>query len=306
MLQKQINYGSSNKLHDINAKIFVPDDKKYKGIVQIAHGMLEHIGKYLELAKYLTDNGYVVAISEHAGHGYSIKPDGVRGRFGKHGDDVLLDDFNYFYKYLKRHFKDLPYYILGHSMGSFIVRKFMYIHRDYDIRGYIVMGTGGMRMDMFFAQPFIKTIARTHVGNRDGNFFVKKSFSTYNEQVDRRKGNWLSTDEEYLAWTKTDKLAKFSFSVAAYASLFSLIIFTNLPSWFRGIKKDTNIILMSGTEDVVGENGEGVIRIYKNLLRNGVKNTKIKLYKGYRHEILHEVGKEIVFKDILDYLNLLL
>lgn len=304
MLETAVKFPSSNGLYDIIARIFEPEDKEKIGIIQIAHGMTEHIEKYRHVADFFTQKGFVVCVMDQAGHGHSVGDKKIYGYFGKSGEDILLKDFHSFYKIIKKKYSNLPYFMLGHSMGSFVIRKFMYVYKNYDINGYLIMGTGYKMLNAQIIYPFAKIASDTFFEKKTGKLFMQKFFKFYNTQFSHKKGNWLSRDEEYVERMKDDDLAKFIFTFSAYTDFFELINFVNTRKWYHGINKNQNIFILSGDRDPFGSYGKGPVKVYRHLIKAGAKKTKLRLYKDYRHELFNEIGKEKVFKDLLEYMNL--
>lgn len=303
MEEKQIIFKSYNNLHNINAVIFSDKLKVPKGVIQIVHGMNEHVEKYRHVAEFFTSKGYIVAVSDAPGHGHSVIDKNSFGYFGNNGDDVLVEDIYTFYKILKEKYNGLPFFMMGHSMGSFIVRKFMYKYKYNDITSFLILGTSYKRYECIVGYKILKFLNDLGFSKVKGKRIIKMSFKRYNKKLRSKNGNWLSRDSEYVKKVRNDELSNFIFTLNGFMYLFALLNFVNSKKWYNNINKKSNIFILSGDRDVIGHNSKGVIKVYQHLKHANVDNTKLKLYRNFRHEIVNEIGKERVFDDILKHLN---
>ena len=302
---QNLEFLSYSKLCNIKAKIFVPEDTKIKGIVQIVHGMTEYIDKYKETIEYLLERGYIVCGHDHLGHGDSYKRKEDRGYFGeKDGYKALVKDTYTLTKYVKQKYPKYNYFLLGHSMGSFISRIVLSMHSDV-FDGVIFMGTGGPNP---LANTGIKIARR--MAEKKGARYVSKSLidaanRTFNSGIKNPKTthDWTTRDENAIARRLVDKKADFSFSVKGYEDLFTLSKLANDEKTLSKIDTKKHIIFLSGDKDPVGNNGKGVVKLYDYFVANNFDNVEIKLYKDARHELLKELNKETVKKDIIKFLN---
>ena len=302
---ENIKFMSYSKLCDIHAKIFVPKNIKIKGIVQIVHGMTEYIDKYIETIEYLLEKGYIVCGHDHLGHGDSYAKKEDRGYFGeKDGYKALIKDTYTLTKFVKNKYPKYNYFMLGHSMGSFIAIIVLSMHNDaFD--GVIFMGTGGPNS---LASTGIKVARR--MAEKKGARYVSTSLIDaanrfFNAGIKNPKTShdWTTRDEEVIAKRLKDKRADFSFSVKGYEDLFSLSKLANDEKTLAKIDNKKHIIFLSGDKDPVGNNGKGVAKLYEYFLENNYDNVEIKLYKDARHELLKELNKETVKKDIVKFLE---
>lgn len=304
--EKEIEYLSSNKINTIHAKIFIPNEIiKVKGIVQISHGMCEYIDKYINFIECLNKNGYIVCGNDHLGHGkYVDEKD--RGFFAdENGHKYLVEDVYKLTKLVKKEYKELPYFLLGHSMGSFIARCYMYKYGD-KVDGYIIMGTGyknklvdaGIKLTNFIISKKGKMYRSRMLTDMVIGEFNKK----FRPNVS--KFDWLSSDENMLNYYVNDKVGNFVFTASGYKDLFYLYKRCNTLKNIEKIPKEKDIFILSGNDDPLGENGVGVLQVYHDLIETSHTNVSIKLYPKLRHELLNEIGKENVYEDILNWLNI--
>lgn len=303
--KNEIEYLSSNKIDTIHANIYIPKKlDKYKGIVQISHGMCEYVDKYVGFIEFLTENGYIVCGNDHLGHGKYVKKEN-RGFFAnEHGHKYLVEDVYKLTKIIKKEYKELPYFLLGHSMGSFIARCYMYKYGD-KIDGFVIMGTGyknklvdaGIKLaDMVISRKGKMYRSRMLTDMVIGEF--NKKF-----RPNVSKYDWLSSDENMLPWYVSDKIGDFNFTASGYKDLFNLNKNCNLIKNIEKIPKEKDIFILSGNDDPVGENGEGVLKVYHDLISTNHTNVTVKLYPNLRHELLNEIEKKKVYNDILKWID---
>ena len=142
VIKKHFHFNSSDGIHRIHGICWKPEEGDIKGVVQIVHGMNEFVDRYDDFARFLCAHGFVVAGEDHLGHGTSVNDESELGFFGKkNGPDYLVQDNYRVKKHMEQEFEDVPYFILGHSMGSFITRLFL-ARYSKEINGAIIMGTG--------------------------------------------------------------------------------------------------------------------------------------------------------------------
>ncbi len=301
----EITFPSKDGVHTIYAEIYTPKRRTARGIVQLAHGMIDHVGRYKKLAEYLTGEGYIFAGHNHLGHGKSAGAPEDFGFFAERGGvDFVIRDMHTLNRYLRNTFPTLPLVVFGHSMGSFITR--LYIERyPHTIRGAIIHGTGGPNPLLPFGSA-LASVVRLLRGPRHRSRLIKKlAFGSYNSKFPKTEGTdaWLTRDASQVADRATDKYTGFTFTVAAYQDLFSMLRGCNAPKWFEEYPKEMPTLIMSGDMDPVGNYGKGPDYVYKHLLIAGCKSVQIKMYEGARHELFNEVNREQVFADIVAWLG---
>ena len=304
MHKQEIFYLSKNNKTNIRAMKYYPEGS-VKAILQIAHGMVEFIDRYEDFAKYLTENGFLVVGNDHLGHGGSVESKNDWGYFGENGNQVLIDDMYELTKITKQEYNNVPYFLLGHSMGSFYARQYIVEHSD-ELNGVIIMGTG--------LEPLIKLKAAMVlcklIGLLKGDRYRSKlindmAFGAFNKQFTpaRTKMDWLTKDENIVDWYLNEPRCTFVFSVNAFYNMFKGISRLHDKTLLSKINKDLPVLFVSGKCDPVGANGKEVINSLKTLENVGMKDLSIKLYEDDRHEILNETDRLDVYKDLYDWMN---
>ena len=306
MKKENIYFESRDGVSKLHAIVWSDETKNPIGILQIIHGMAEYIDRYDDFARFMVEKGFVVVGDDHLGHGDSVGENGTFGYFCKKDPaTVLVRDEHRLKKLMEAKYKGVPYYILGHSMGSFIARNYLNRYGS-GIQGMIVMGTGNQSKALLSASKVLVGLTGFFCGEKHVAKFINKlAFGTYNRAIEDAKTNvdWLTKDETIVDKYIADERCGFTFTVNGFRGLFELIYRLQKPKNLTSIPKDIPIFFVSGEEDPVGDYGEGVIGAKNDLVRAGLENVSMKLYPGDRHEILNETDKDIVYQDIYEWLE---
>lgn len=293
---------SSNGKNMLAGKVYLPNGE-IKGYFHIVHGMTEYIGRYDKFMRVLAENGYIAFGYDHLGHGYTAKDDSELGFIAeKDGDDLLARDVKVFADAMKKEYGEHPYYLMGHSMGSFVVR--MAVEKYITPDKLIIMGTGGPMPILVFGL-YLSRIIRTIKGPKHISKLIEDlAFGSYNAKYkdENDPNSWLTTDKAVREKYAADKFCTFKFTVSAMHDLVSLTYNANKNEWFKDVAKKMPILLISGEDDVVGDYGKGVRLCEKKLKENGADVT-VKLYKGYRHEILNDSSFSMTVNDIFRFIE---
>ena len=293
---------SSNGKNMLAGKVYLPNGE-IKGYFHIVHGMTEYMGRYDKFMRVLAENGYIAFGYDHLGHGYTAKDDSELGFIAeKDGDDLLARDVKVFADAMKKEYGEHPYYLMGHSMGSFVTR--MAVKKYITPDKYIIMGTGGPMPILVFGL-YLSRIIRTIKGPKHISKLIEAlAFGSYNAKYkdENDPNSWLTTDKTVREKYAADKFCTFKFTVSAMHDLISLTYNANKNEWFKDVAKKMPILLISGEDDVVGDYGKGVRLCEKKLRENGADVT-VKLYKGYRHEILNDSSFSMTVNDIFRFIE---
>ena len=305
MHKKEIYYRSHDGISRIHAYVWIPDENTpLRGVIQIVHGMVEYIGRYDRFARYLSSNGFVVAGNDHLGHGLSVAEGGTRGYFAEpDGNECVLRDIHSLHNIMRVRYPELPYFILGHSMGSFLTRQYIGRYAGY-LAGAVIMGTGTIPPAVLdFGIMLCRAEARLHGWKYVSRAVIDISSASNNKRIPDAKtpSDWLSTDEEIVRAFCADPLCGFSFTVNGYYNMFRSIRDCQSKRRIRLIPKDLPLLLVSGKEDPIGNYGDGVWKAYRAYVNAGIREVSYKLYPGDRHEILNEKDREQVYEDLLEW-----
>lgn len=297
-------FNSSNGKDLISYFIYTPKTK-VKAIFQLSHGMCEFVERYRGFAKFLCENGILFCGNDHLGHGRSVASSDDLGYFGdKDGYKFLCKDLHRFTVIMKKKYPNTPYFLFGHSMGSFIARAYVAKFGN-EIDGAIFCGTSGGRFLSFLGLVFPKMTATIKGKKYRSKLINKIAFMNYNKKFkgDENGNSWLTRDKSLLERFTGSEFSNFTFTVSAFEDLMKLLTFISSKYWYSLVPKELPIFLISGGDDPLGDYGKGVEKVYNKLKDNDVKNVSLKIYEGARHEILNEINKEEVYEDILEFIN---
>lgn len=293
---------------DLNIHVYkyASENIKPKAVVQIAHGMSETAIRYKEFAQELTQNGYVVYINDHRGHGITAKTiDNIGYLAEKDGFTCLVEDMNILTNIIKEENPDLPIYLFGHSMGSFASQRYIMEYGD-NLAGLILSGSNGrhgkiLKLAQLISKSEIKKHGRRHRSKKLDNLIFggnNKGFKPSKTDFD-----WLSRDEKEVQKYIDDPFCGVLFTCGFFYDFIKGLQEVEDKENLKKVPLDLPIYIMSGDKDPVGKNGKGVLRLKDRYVNLGVKKVSCKLYEGGRHEMLNEINKEEVIKDIISWLD---
>lgn len=271
-----------------------------RAILQIAHGMAEHIDRYDEFARVAAEHDILVVGEDHLGHGLTASDPSQLGYFAmEDGQDLVVRDMYALTRQVRELYPDTPYFLLGHSMGAMLSE--LYAVRYPDVLTALLLT--GLPEKNSFAR-FAKKSVERHIFKyglfaRDAKVGLLMN-RLYNRKIRpaRTEYDWLSTLDEEVDKYIRDPLCGFPFTAAGLRDLLNCNLAANAPRWFNSTPKFLPIHIFAGAEDPVGGYGKGVEKIYRKLLRLK-RETTCKLYAGARHELLHEFCREEATTDIL-------
>ncbi len=307
---------SSDGIHTLAGHVYLPDgfpDTRPRGVFHVVHGMTEHIGRYDPFLRDICRSGWLVCGYDNLGHGHTVADPSELGFIAhKRGHELLAEDVRRFSDAVRSEYgvTDLPYALMGHSMGSFIVRY-------ATARGYvkpdrlIAMGTGGPNPIAGVGLAVIGAVKLFRGERHISPLIDKLAFGTYNarfggedksnpDPVERYK--WLNTQRAPLETYCADPLCAYRFTVSGMGDLVRLTVKVNKRSWFGSLPAGMPVLLVAGKDDPVGDYGKGIIRVRDRLRRHGAP-VEMHLYDGARHEILFDTCYPDVLGDISAFLN---
>lgn len=298
-------YPSSTGKNRIHARKCLPDGQP-RAVIQIAHGIAEHIERYDDFMAFLAENGFVAVGNDHLGHGQSAAGPAEIGIFAEaNGWDYVVTDMDLLRDQMRREYPDLPYIFFGHSMGSFLTRTYLILHPEkYDAA--ILSGTGHQSKALVLAgYTAANAIVKLKGPRADGQKLNDMAFGSYTKKIEdpRTPFDWLSRDPANVDKYIADPLCGFVCKASLYRDMMEGIKFLGNQKNIDRMSKEQPIYFMSGQDDPVGDYGAGVERAYKAFCRAGLHDVMIRLYPGGRHEMLNETNKDQVYQDILAWLN---
>ena len=305
---EHFRFPSSDGKTQLHACLWIPDEKiKFRGVLQIAHGVAEHIGRYDDFARYLNGQGIVVAGHDHLGHGQSLPEGGTPVYFGEeNGWMHAVDDIHGLHEILAKRFKRLPHLIMGHSMGSFLTRSYL-IRYPGEKKAAILMGTGWQPGYMLTGGTLVaKRFLYKNGPDSTSPFVTELAFGGYNRAFapNRTGFDWLSADPENVDRYIADPLCGADATVGLFRDMLGGIRFNQKPANLKKMDPSMPVLFISGEDDPVGAMGKGVKRSCAAFQKAGMQDVTIKLYAGLRHEILNEKPmQQTVYSDIHDWLS---
>lgn len=305
MQKTEFFYPSSDGIHEIHAVVWKPEGD-VRAVVQISHGMIEYVNRYEEAAEYLTARGILVAGNDHLGHGRSVMSQEEWGFFAS-GDasGKVVRDLHTLTLKIKKEYPKVPYFLLGHSMGSFMARRYAMTY-GAELDGAIFVGTGNQPAAMVrFGKALVEFLS-IFFGERYRSKAVERMmFGAYNKRFKpvRTQYDWLSRNTENVDKYSQDKACTFLFTLNGYKTLFSTLLFIEKPANIARIPAKLPVLLLAGEDDPVGGYGKAVRQVYMIYRRQGIKDLSLKLYPQDRHEVMNELDRKEVYQYLYNWLN---
>ncbi len=281
---------------------------KPRAILQIVHGIAEHVLRYDAFASFMAGEGFLVVAEDHMGHGGSVAPGEPVGYFHGGWFKAVQDTYRLLSN-TRMEYPDVPYFILGHSMGSFMTRTLIAKYPNSGISGVIISGTGWIHP----ALVNTATAASTLIGKRKGfdkpnAMLTAMAFGSYNNKVERRRTeyDWLTRDTRVVDAYVADPMCGFPASAGLLRDMMTGIRYIQDPIHLERMKKELPVLFVSGSDDPVGGYGKGVLQAADAFVQAGMEQTTVKLYPLCRHELLNEINREEVYRYLLQWLQNLL
>ncbi len=284
---------------DLSILVTAPDSEEPKAVVQFAHGMCEHKERYLPFMEFLSKNGYACIIHDHRGHGQSVKKPEDLGYFHKSGWTAVIGDIFVVNGMGKEMFPGKPIFLFGHSMGSLAVRCFAKRFDDL-IDGLVVCGSPSKNPAAGIGLLITRIIASIKGYRHRPQLIQKMSFDGFNKKFEAEGVNaWLSRDRRVVEEYNADPLCGYTFTANGFIGLFNLMKDCYDIEGWQVSRPDMPILFVAGSEDPCIASYKDFISATDHMRVAGYSNVKSHLYNGMRHEILNELEKETVWKDVL-------
>ena len=301
---EDVTFPSSDGKSTIRARFWMPDDAVPRAVVQVVHGMSEHIRRYDEFARFLVGRGYAVCGDDHIGHGASTTAEKRGCMPAKGGNEALIADEHTLRGIAARKFPDTPHVFFGHSMGSFITRCYLGRHGQ-GVAAAVICGTGTVPVATSRAG---NALARAVAAVRGEDFRSKLIDSlgagSYSKAVPGPTGyEWLSHNADNVQAYLADEECGFMFSAGGYVSLTALTAEACSKSCAASVPHDLPLLYIGGDGDPVGDMGRGVEAAAQLARDAGSVDVTCKVYENMRHEILNEDGRAGVFEDVAAWLD---
>ena len=280
---------------------YIEPKEEIKGVVQISHGMSEHKERYYDFMEYLKNQGYIVVLNDHRGHGSSVKNKEDLGYFYTEDISYIINDLYDVTKYIKNKYKDKKIYLFSHSMGTLVARGYIQKY-DNEIEKLVLCGPPTKNELTKFAIKLSQVSKYINKDNKPSKLLNKLTFGSYN------KGNtinneWLSKSIDNVNKYNDDKLCGFIFTGNGFINLYKLMDNAFCRENYKMQNKSLPIFVIAGSKDPVIQDEKKFLELVDFLKELGYKDVTSKLYKDLKHEILNEEEKNIIYKDVLDFFN---
>ena len=306
MKKEEFYFPSRDNRTKIHALRWTPETDRPVCIVQIVHGMAEYADRYEEFARFLTDRGVVVTGEDHLGHGKSAVEGKNYGYFCEQDPaTVVVRDVHRLKKMTQEADPGVPYILMGHSMGSFIVRNYLCRYGS-GIDGALILGTGMQSAALLAVSKLTAGIQKLFYGdNHISRLIDRGAFGAYNKKIPSPNTamDWLSRDEAKVKEYMEDPLCGFTFTVNGFSTLFTLISRIRKKKNLEKIPENLPVHFASGDADPVGNYGKGVRAAYDSLKKAGMNQLSLKLYESDRHELLNEKDRGQVMEDLWQWIE---
>ena len=279
-------------------------EKQPKAVVQIVHGIAEFVERYDDFSRYLNSLGYLVVAEDHMGHGQSIGEEGVRGYF--HGGwFTAVEDTMQLMKDTMAEFPGVPYVLFGHSMGSFMARTILAKYPDSGISAAVICGTGWQPGAVLKLGKALGKLACRNGEEKPNETLQGVVFGSYNKRVEhpRTAFDWLSRDSETVDDYIAHPLCGFTASAGLLRDMLSGMEYIQDKQNLAQMKKSLPVLFIAGGDDPVGNYGKGVEQAAKAFRKSGMEQVDVKIYPLCRHEILNEINREEVYRDVARWME---
>ena len=299
------HFSSADGRSSIHCRMWSPEGEP-RAIVQIVHGVAEHIGRYHDFASFLTGKGFVAVGDDHLGHGLTVSDESEFGWFAEtDGWELIIKDEKKLRDIMRDKYPGVPMILLGHSMGSFMARTYIgYYPEDFDL--CILAGTGHTPVAVCLAGRMVarREICR-HGSKYRSSILQQMAFGNYLKGIENPIGpyDWICRDENVIRAYNADPLCGFAVTAELMYEMTGGLEMIRKKSHLRKMKKDLPILLISGSADPVGGWGKGVRTVFRLFKGIGMEDVTIKLYPEDRHEVLNELNKQEVYSDILAWID---
>ncbi|WP_284141125.1 alpha/beta hydrolase [Virgibacillus sp. LDC-1] len=287
---------------DVHVVSWTNPQEQPKAIVQLSHGMVEHIERYDEFANFLLNERIFVFGNDHRGHGKTGQKQGILGYFAaEDGFTKTASDLFTITTDIKSTYPNIPLFLLGHSMGSFLARKYIQTH-SHAIKGVILAGTGYYPTSLTMVG---KQMASILPPTKKSKLMNQLAFGSNNNRIKGKitKFDWLTQDKEAVKAYIEDPLTGFVPTARFFYDLMSGLQDIHQKQANGSIRKDLPMLLISGAADPVGSYGKGVWKTAQLYEEAGLEKVTTMLYENGRHELLNELNKKEVYQAISGWIS---
>ena len=302
---EHFEYGSADGRTRIHAISWMGEGP-IKGVVQIVHGMLEHIARYDDFARFLAANGYAVCGNDQIGHGLSVDSPERLSCLPANSSQVMLADVHTLRTiFAKRLPKGTPCILFGHSMGSFVVRAYLARYAT-GLAGAVLCGTGQPPVGASrLGAAIVRQGIKKHGVDATSAFISSLADGAYSKKIKNARTplDWLNTDSVQVDAFIDDPLCGKTFNLGGYAGLMDLAAEAVSSECAAAVPEGLPMLFIAGEQDPVGDFGQGVRTAAQAVSMLSKAQVRTIIYPRMRHEILNEPGRQRVYDDVLAWLD---
>lgn len=305
-VNQEFRFPSADGSTTLYGRTWAPEEGAPRAVLQIVHGISEHIGRYDHLARFMAGRGFFVAAEDHLGHGKTPEnPEELGFTAEEKGWEKMTDNVHALHERVKGQYPDLPYVLLGHSMGSFLSRSYL-IRYPGTVDACALLGTGQQPGIILAAGRAACALERKRLGSHGRSSLLQSlCFGAYNKQFkpNRTPSDWICSVDEVVDRYMADPFCQVQPTVTLMQDMMGGIHFNQNRENLKKMDRSTPILFLSGALDPVGSNGKGVRQAYQSFLDVGCTDVALKLYPNGRHEMHNESNKEEVYRDLLAWME---
>ena len=279
-------------------------DGEIKAVVQIVHGIAEYIERYDGFAEFLNQHGIAVVAEDHMGHGKSVNHGGTQGYFDG-GWDAVIQDTVQLTKQTREEYADIPYFLFGHSMGSFISRTILCRYPDLDLAGCIICGTGWMpdavvKTGYLTAKAFCARLGEKVPSKK----LESMLFAGFNKRVEHKRTSvdWLTRDASVVDAYIEHPMCGFTPCCGLLRDMLGGVIYNQKTVNLEKMNRKLPILFVAGGDDPVGNYGKGVKIAAQKFRSVGMRDVTCRLFPLCRHEILNELNRNEVYEFVYHWM----
>lgn len=305
-VNQEFRFPSADGATTLYGRTWVPDHGAPKAVLQLVHGIAEHIGRYDRFARFMSDHGYLVCAEDHLGHGNTPEnAEDLGYTADKDGWVKMTDNVRALHERITPQYPGIPYFILGHSMGSFLTRSYLIRHPG-TVDACALLGTGQQPESVLKAGLAACRLEQIRLGKRGRSKLLQSlCFGAYNSQFkpNRTESDWVCSVDEVVDAYIADPFCQVMPTVTLMRDMLTGIRFNQQAENLAKMDKTTPVFFLSGDQDPVGSNGKGVRAAYQSFLDAGCSHVRLKLYPGGRHEMLNEHNWQDVYDELLSWFD---
>ena len=305
-VNQEFRFPSADGTTTLYGRTWAPEHGAPRAVLQLVHGIAEHIGRYDHFARFMSDHGYLVCAEDHLGHGNTPEnAEDLGYTADKDGWVKMTDNVRALHERIAPQSPGIPYFILGHSMGSFLTRSYL-IRYPGTVDACALLGTGQQPESVLKAGLAACRLEQIRLGKRGRSKLLQSlCFGAYNSQFkpNRTESDWVCSVDEVVDAYIADPFCQVMPTVTLMRDMLTGIRFNQQAENLAKMDKTTPVFFLSGDQDPVGSNGKGVRAAYQSFLDAGCGHVRLKLYPGGRHEMLNEHNWQDVYDELLSWFD---